>query len=275
MPIRPAIAVIALLVALAFSSGAGAAVFAYTGSITSADADSQGVLNTGGADSSCAAEGNSPGAVNTSSSYNYDAYSFTNTSASTQCVSVSVSNLCDPVTILHGDLVVVGAYSSFNPADPGANYLGSIGGGFCGTTARSFSFDVAAGASFQVVLFEGAPGDGVQDYGLNVSGTGISAQSTAVRVASMSATRSPQAILVRWRTASEVDTLGFHVYRQVNGKRVRANRTLIAAKGSGGYSFRDRRAPKGKSITRYWIQEVALDGSRSWHGPVRVGARST
>ena len=92
---------------------------------------------------------------------------------------------------------------------------------------------------------------------------------TAVTFRSLAATRSSNGVLVRWRTASETDTLGFHVYRQVNGKRVRVNGTLIAAKGRAGYSFLDRKAPKGKSV-RYWVQVVNLDGTRSWHGPARV-----
>ena len=95
---------------------------------------------------------------------------------------------------------------------------------------------------------------------------------TAVRVRSIEATAARAGNLVRWRTASEIDALGFHVYRQSpNGKRVRVNRTLIAAKGRGLYSFLDRKAPRAKSV-RYWLQVVNLDGSRSWHGPAVVRA---
>ena len=96
--------------------------------------------------------------------------------------------------------------------------------------------------------------------------------STAVTFRSLSAARGANGVTVRWRTASEIGTLGFHVYREVNGKRVRANAKLVAAKGRGSYSFLDRRAPRGKAV-RYWIQEVALDGTRSWHGPAAVGRR--
>lgn len=92
---------------------------------------------------------------------------------------------------------------------------------------------------------------------------------TPVRFRSLAATRSPAGVVVRWRTASELRTLGFNVYREVGGRRVRTNRTLIAAKGRGSYSFLDRAAPRQASV-RYWIQEVALDGSRTWHGPVRL-----
>lgn len=92
---------------------------------------------------------------------------------------------------------------------------------------------------------------------------------SAVRISTTSAVRTPHGVLVRWRTASEIDTLGFNVYREVNGKRTRVNRFLIAGRGRGLYSFLDRKAPKGKSV-RYWIQAVNLDGSRTWHGPVRI-----
>ena len=95
------------------------------------------------------------------------------------------------------------------------------------------------------------------------------APATAVTLRSLSAVRGAKGVTVRWRTASEVETLGFHVYREVNGKRVRVNRTLIAGKGRGSYSFLDPGAPRGKTV-RYWIQEVAADGSRSWYGPARV-----
>lgn len=71
---------------------------------------------------------------------------------------------------------------------------------------------------------------------------------TAVTLRSMSASATRTGVLVRWRTASAVGTLGFHVYRELNGRRVRVTRTLIAANGGGLYSFLDRTAPRGKTI---------------------------
>lgn len=90
----------------------------------------------------------------------------------------------------------------------------------------------------------------------------------------LSARRTAKGTLVTWQTASEVDVLGFHVYRQVNGRRVRVSDRLIAVRGrtSGArYSFLDRRARRDRSA-RYWIQVVGLDGSRTWHGPARVAS---
>ena len=81
-------------------------------------------------------------------------------------------------------------------------------------------------------------------------------------------------VLVRWRTASEVGLLGFNLYREVRGKRVKVNRSLIRARGGtsgAAYRFLDRRATRGSG--RYWIQAVNLDGSRSWLTRVRATSR--
>lgn len=95
---------------------------------------------------------------------------------------------------------------------------------------------------------------------------------TAVTFRSLSATWSRGGALVRWRTAAELDALGFNVYRATQGRKVRANARLIPATRRGSYSFVDRRAPRSKTL-RYWIQVVNLDGSRSWYGPARVTGR--
>lgn len=102
-----------------------------------------------------------------------------------------------------------------------------------------------------------------------VSPANVTQVALAARFRSLTASATRRGVLVRWQTASEVDTLGFHVYRQVTSKRVRLNTKLITAKGRGGYSFLDRKAPKAKTV-RYWVQVVNLDGTRSWYGPARV-----
>jgi hypothetical protein len=98
-----------------------------------------------------------------------------------------------------------------------------------------------------------------------------------VTVSSFTAGRSRKSVVVRWLTASEVDALGFNVYRARNGHRVRLNRRLIPALSvtrggvsGGAYSCVDRRAPR-HAAPRYWLQEVDTAGHRTWHGPVRVG----
>jgi len=119
------------------------------------------------------------------------------------------------------------------------------------------------GPGFTVIGVGGAGTHWTQDFGV------VDASALAVTFRSLSAGRVQGGVRVTWRTASELDTLGYRVYREVNGRRVRVNGKLIAAKGRGSYAFLDRKAPRAKSV-RYWIQVVDTDGSRSWYGPARV-----
>jgi hypothetical protein len=98
----------------------------------------------------------------------------------------------------------------------------------------------------------------------------------AATIHSFTAKRSGHGVVLRWRTGSEIDALGFNVFRQRAGRRVRANRRIIPAVSltrgglrGGAYSFVDRRAPRRVAV-RYWLQEVDVGGHRTWHGPIRT-----
>jgi len=92
---------------------------------------------------------------------------------------------------------------------------------------------------------------------------------SAVALRAFTATRAGKSTLLRWRTASERGTLGFDVFREQSGRRVKVNRRLIKAAGRGAsgasYAFRDARAAR-----RYWLREVTDDGSRVWLGTATV-----
>jgi hypothetical protein len=95
---------------------------------------------------------------------------------------------------------------------------------------------------------------------------------TAARFTDVKATRSGGRVILRWRTASESDVLGFNVLREQGVRRVAVNRALIPARGTAtgaAYSYADRRPV---ASARYWIEEVRLDGTRALRGPVRVRA---
>jgi hypothetical protein len=206
--------------------------------------------------SSCAAP-NNPVQGPQLSFFRYDTYTLANQSASASCVTVTLNTASSNVFIA--------AYSpSFNPANLAQNFLGSTLG--CGTLGGfGFSFTVPAGASFVVEVEQCVVGTFVDSYSLDVTGTGV----VAARFRSLSASATAQGTLVRWRTASELDVLGFNVSRERNGRRLRVNTQLIAARNraaGASYSYLDRSARKG---TRYWIQAVNVDGSRSWYGPAR------
>ncbi len=102
---------------------------------------------------------------------------------------------------------------------------------------------------------------------------------TLVEMVSLEATGVPgRGVLVSWRTGFEVDNLGFHVYREVNGQRIRVTPSLVAGSalfaGAGtaltagrSYGWWDSSPVAGAS---YWLEEWELSGARRWHGPVSV-----
>jgi hypothetical protein len=142
--------------------------------------------------------------------------------------------------------------------------------------------------SDSVNLYDYQPGGSTADTDLrapNFPGTishavfciGDPTTPAAVATSSFSAVRHGKAVTVRWRTASEVDTLGFNVYRQSKGNRVKLNHSLIQAKSlngnasTGRYVFRSRIASaKLAASSFYWLQEVHTNGTRTWYGPARA-----
>lgn len=88
--------------------------------------------------------------------------------------------------------------------------------------------------------------------------------------------------LLTWKTGGEANNLGFNVYRELNGNRVRLNPSLIAGsalwmsgalpKHSGkSYNWIDPYSyPHAGSAAAYWLEDVDVDGTRTMHGPVLV-----
>jgi uncharacterized repeat protein (TIGR01451 family) len=84
-------------------------------------------------------------------------------------------------------------------------------------------------------------------------------------------------VMLIWKTGGESHNLGFNVYRELNGNRVRMNPSIIAGSAlmmSGAlsrhaaksYAWIDPSAPG--SGTSYWLEDVDVNGSRTMHGPV-------
>jgi len=96
---------------------------------------------------------------------------------------------------------------------------------------------------------------------------------TAVKLASLKARQGPEGVLIEWQTGYEVRNLGFNVYRDEAGRRVRLNRELLAGsalfagthtvlRAGNAYGWFD---PQGGT---YWVEDVDLSGKRTLHGPV-------
>jgi uncharacterized repeat protein (TIGR01451 family) len=87
-------------------------------------------------------------------------------------------------------------------------------------------------------------------------------------------------VMLIWKTGGESHNLGFNVYRELNGNRVRMNPSIIAGSAlmmSGAlsrhaaksYAWIDPSAPG--SGTSYWLEDIDVNGTRTLHGPVFAG----
>ena len=105
---------------------------------------------------------------------------------------------------------------------------------------------------------------------------------TAVKLDSFAATGFDDGrVLVQWKSGHEADNLGFNVYREHNGSRVRITPQLVAGSAliagadtalTAGKSYNWVDTPQaggGKSV-RYWLEEINLKGDRTLHGPVDI-----
>ena len=106
---------------------------------------------------------------------------------------------------------------------------------------------------------------------------------TAVSLVSFSASAHRGEILLRWLTGYEVNNLGFHVYREEGGSLHRLTPELVAGsalkagsgvglRGGKPYMWLDSSLTAAQeSGAKYWLEDVDLNGKRTWHGPAAPG----
>jgi len=109
---------------------------------------------------------------------------------------------------------------------------------------------------------------------------------TAVKLNSFAAVKNAGGALISWRSGGEVRNLGFNVYREAGGERVKLNPSLIAGSallmrraleqhGAKSYAWIDRSPTPG---ALYWLEDVDLNGTRTMHGPIsaqgQIGAEA-
>src|SRR5438874_1246349 len=118
----------------------------------------------------------------------YESYTFTNTTGSSQCVTVTL----DPMTCTGAhSLQSVMYLGSFDPANVCTNYLADIGNS--PDVAKSYSGTVPAGQTFVVTVNEVTPNAGCTGYTLTITGLcgGGSPTPTATATATPTATHTP------------------------------------------------------------------------------------
>jgi hypothetical protein len=101
---------------------------------------------------------------------------------------------------------------------------------------------------------------------------------TAVELVDFAATNYENGVLLEWQTGFEADNLGFHIYREENGKRVQVNPQMIAGssltagyrsvlKSGESYAWWDK---SQATDAVYWLEDLDLSGVSKWHGPFGV-----
>lgn len=84
-------------------------------------------------------------------------------------------------------------------------------------------------------------------------------------------------VVLEWSTVSELDTLGFHIYRssEADGSYTRVTEQLIPASDDpltgGDYSFTDLDVQAGRTYY-YQLEDVETSGATERHGPLQVQA---
>jgi len=98
---------------------------------------------------------------------------------------------------------------------------------------------------------------------------------TAVDLVSFEAKAKKNAVVLTWETASELDNLGFNLYRaeSADGPYTQLNASLIPSLVPPGspvgavYTYRDRTAQPGIKYF-YKLESVDIYGNSTFHGPV-------
>jgi uncharacterized protein (DUF362 family) len=176
-------------------------------------------------------------------------------------------------------------------ADTAAGYIVELRipwaalGGFQALENRQIGFDIGlndddAGNGRQTWLSWGAPVAPATPPGdpatWGVALLGSRPRPTAVDLVSFTASAQGNTILLGWETATEIDTLGFNLYRGVtpSSASLRLNEDPIPSKAPGSlygatYTWLDENIVPGIRYY-YWLQDVGNYGVTALHGPVQT-----
>jgi hypothetical protein len=101
---------------------------------------------------------------------------------------------------------------------------------------------------------------------------------TLISLSSFTATSFSKAVVLEWTTASEIDNVGFNVYRaeSADGPYLKINEDLIFAQGSStegsSYELVDE-GMKNRKTYYYQLEDVDVYGESTFHGPIKATPR--
>ena len=97
--------------------------------------------------------------------------------------------------------------------------------------------------------------------------------SLPVELSSFTAKLTPNGVLLKWKTESEIENAGFNLYRSEDGELVKVNANLIEGAGTTAnpqeYRYVDEEFEDGSTLF-YVVESVAFDGKTSRSDPVKV-----
>ena len=170
-------------------------------------------------------------------------------------------------------LLVVAALAGLSLAQSGGSYdvawqvIGTAGDQF--VAGQDYQMGFTVGLDQEPLVSSGGGYQIIQGYWQD-GGT-----PTAVKLVDFGAKARGASLAIYWETATEIDNLGFHLYRSDTGAPntfARLNEGLIPSKspgsGSGAYyEWVDATAVCGQRYY-YLLEDVDLDGRTAAHGPV-------
>lgn len=107
----------------------------------------------------------------------------------------------------------------------------------------------------------------IEDYSSTLS-------TLPVSVAHFHSSRAGGSVNVDWRTAQEVDNLGFRLYATgPDGERILLTPDLIVSKAPTSIEAQTYRTTVRTTARELWLEDVSLDGVSEFHGPYTVGQR--
>jgi hypothetical protein len=108
--------------------------------------------------------------------------------------------------------------------------------------------------------------------------TGSPTAPLAVQLGNFSTLEASDHVLLAWETVSELNNLGFNLYRSANQDNftngIQLNEDLISAQAPGSgqgaiYEYEDHEVEAGMTYF-YWLEDVHVNGNRTLHGPISI-----
>jgi hypothetical protein len=181
----------------------------------------------------------------------------------------------------HDDVVVAARGESGGAPHSGRAYLFSGQGGNLLYTLESPNPSLTGRFGSSVACAGDVNGDGCPDVlvgamtengGAQLAGRAyvFNGVEVPVELASLTCRPTSGGVLLEWATYTETDNRGFHVDRSAHGGRQRITEELIPGAGTTTipqtYTYLDPIRDPGRYL--YWLEQVDIDGSTAWHGPV-------